>query len=273
MKAAVSLSRRQCHQRPEPAASAVAHGVGRLVLSSTANLFDRPAHMPIAEDEAIVPGSPYGESKLSWNAYSSGWTVPRGCGTPACATSTRPEQRQRGEDHDPETHLIPLCFKWRWATHFPKSRSSATIIRRRRHLRARLCPRNRSCTRPYFGLASVGSRQPDYNLGNGQGFTVKEVIQAARTVTGHPIPVEVGPRRPGDPAVLIASSRKSGASWSGVPATQNCTRSSKAPGAGTAYIRMAIPSRIRIGQYGLDNIVHEKAGYPQRNPASTLSFS
>jgi UDP-glucose 4-epimerase len=188
--------------------AAVPAGVKRFILSSTANLFDAPTRMPIPEDDRIVPGSPYGESKffverlLHWCAkiYGMRYACLRyfnACGdTPTI-----------GEDHDPETHLIPLVLQ--------------VALGQRPHITIfgdDYPTRDGTCVRDYVhvvdlaqahilamqALDDLGARH--YNLGNGNGFTVREVIDTARRVTGHPIPEVVGPRRPGDPAVLIASS-------------------------------------------------------------------
>jgi UDP-glucose 4-epimerase len=188
--------------------SAVEHGVGRFILSSTANLFDEPEQMPIDENEHIVPGSPYGESKyileryLYWmdRLYGMRYACLRYFN--ACGAS-----EERGEDHDPETHLIPLVLQVALG-----QREKITIFG------GDYDTPDGTCVRDYIhvidlaqahilamrALADGPSRK--YNLGNGRGFSVKEVIETARQVTGHSIPAVVGPRRPGDPAVLIASS-------------------------------------------------------------------
>ena len=187
----------------------VEHGVKRFILSSTANLFDRPRRIPIAEDEDIVPGSPYGESKhileraLYWldRVHGLRYAALRYFNA-AGATA------ERGEDHDPETHLIPLVLKVALG-----KREKITIFG------DDYPTRDGTCVRDYIHISDLASahilalRSLDqgsrvHNLGNGQGFTVKEVIQMAREVTGHPIPAEVGARRPGDPAVLVASSER-----------------------------------------------------------------
>lgn len=187
--------------------SAVAHGVRRFILSSTANLFDDPERMPIDEDERIVPGSPYGESKfileryLYWmdRIYGLRYACLRYFN--ACGATD-----ERGEDHAPETHLIPLVLQVALG-----QREKITIYGDDYETP------DGTCVRDYIHVVDLaeahilamraldgGSRK--YNLGNGRGFSVKQVIETARTVTGHPIPAEIGPRRPGDPAVLIASS-------------------------------------------------------------------
>ena len=189
--------------------SAVKHGVKGFILSSTANLFDDPEEMPIAETERIVPGSPYGESKnilernLYWmdRLYALRYACLRyfnACG----ATETR------GEDHDPETHLIPLVLE------VAQGKRKKIII-----FGDDYDTPDGTCVRDYIHVVDLaeahilamktllnGGSSMKYNLGNGRGFSVKEVIDTARAVTGHPIPAEIGARRPGDPDILIASS-------------------------------------------------------------------
>lgn len=189
--------------------AAVAHGVKGFILSSTANLFDDPERMPIDEEERIVPGSPYGESKfileryLYWmdRLYDMRYCCLRyfnACG----ATETR------GEDHDPETHLIPLVLEVALG-----QREKIVIFGNDYDTP------DGTCVRDYIHVVDLaeahilamreilsGGQSRKYNLGNGRGFSVKQVIDTAREVTGHPIPAEIGPRRPGDPDILIASS-------------------------------------------------------------------
>ena len=187
--------------------SAVEHGVRRFILSSTANLFDRPERIPIDEKERIVPGSPYGESKfileriLHWmdRIYGLRYAALRYFNA-AGAT------KERGEDHHPETHLIPVVLQVALG-----QRESIAIFG------DDYPTRDGTPVRDYIHVSDLaqahilalhaldrGSRT--YNLGSGQGFSVKEVIEMARKVTGHPIPAKVVARRPGDPAVLIAGS-------------------------------------------------------------------
>ena len=187
--------------------SAVDHGVRRFILSSTANLFDDPENMPIHEGERIVPGSPYGESKnileryLHWLDRIYGFRYACLRYFNACGAS-----EERGEQHDPETHLIPLVLQVALG-----QRDKITIFG------DDYDTPDGTCVRDYIhvvdlaeahilALNAVDSGSRKYNLGNGRGFSVREVIEAARYVTGHPIPAVVGPRRPGDPDVLIAGS-------------------------------------------------------------------
>jgi len=189
--------------------AAVDHGVRRFILSSTANLFDAPERIPIAETEPIVPGSPYGESKhiierfLYWldRIHGLRYTALRYFNA-AGATE------ERGEDHHPENHLIPIVLQVALG-----QREHVTIFGDDYETP------DGTCVRDYIHVADLaqahilalealdrGSRV--YNLGNGQGFSVKQVIETARQITGHPIPSRVGPRRPGDPAVLVAGSQR-----------------------------------------------------------------
>jgi len=190
---------------------AVQAGVRRFILSSTANLFDQPERMPIDEEERIIPGSPYGESKfilermLHWldRIYGMRYAALRYFNAAGAAPDG-----SRGEDHTPELHLIPRVLK------VALGQLDEIVV-----FGDDYPTRDGTCVRDYIHVVDLaqahilalhaldqGSRT--YNLGNGQGFTVKEVIETAREVTGHPIPAKVGPRRPGDPATLIASSEK-----------------------------------------------------------------
>jgi UDP-glucose 4-epimerase len=189
--------------------SAVHHGVGSFILSSTANLFSEPAQVPIAESECVVPGSPYGESKhmlersLVWmeTIYGLRHTCLRyfnACGATA----------ERGEHHQPEVHLIPLILQVAQGR-----RPNITIFG------DDYPTTDGTCVRDYVHVSDLasahilalrallaGGSSKTYNLGSGQGYSVKEIIAAARAITGHPIPTVIGPRRAGDPARLIASS-------------------------------------------------------------------
>ncbi len=189
--------------------SALEHNVRRLIMSSTANLFDDPERMPIDEAERIVPGSPYGESKfilermLHWLDRIHGFRYAALRYFNAAGAS-----EERGEDHEPEMHLIPIVL--------------GVAMGKREHIKIfgdDYPTRDGTCVRDYvhvldlaqahiLALRALDQGSRVYNLGNGQGFTVKEVVETAREITGHPIPAQVTARRPGDPAVLIASSDK-----------------------------------------------------------------
>jgi UDP-glucose 4-epimerase len=189
--------------------SMVQHGVKKIILSSTANLFDAPRKMPIDEAEQLVPGSPYGESKfilermLHWldKIHNLRYAALRYFN----AAGGMPE---RGEDHHPELHLIPIVLQVALG-----QRESLTVFG------DDYPTPDGTCVRDYIHVAdlaqahilamkAIDQQSRTYNLGNGQGFSIKQVIEAARKITGHAIPYKIGPRRPGDPAVLIASSEK-----------------------------------------------------------------
>jgi len=190
---------------------AVAHDVRRFILSSSASLFADPERVPIDEEECIIPANPYGESKnilerlLHWldHIYGFHYAALRYFNAAGASPSG-----ERGEDHDPETHLIPLTLQ------VPLGQRERVTI-----FGDDYPTRDGTCVRDYIHVVDLaqahilalraldeGSRV--YNLGNGEGFTVKEVIEVCREVTGHPIPAGVGPRRPGDAAELVASSEK-----------------------------------------------------------------
>ena len=187
------------------------HRVNRFILSSTANLFDQPERMPIDENERIVPGSPYGESKniIERQLY---W-LDKVCGIRyAClryfnASGASPTG-QRGEDHRPEWHLIPIILQ------VALGQREKLIVNGNDYPTP-----DGTCVRDYIHVTDLaqahilalkaldeGSRT--YNLGNGNGYSIMEVIRTAEEVTGKQIAYEFGPRRPGDPAVLVAGSEK-----------------------------------------------------------------
>ena len=187
----------------------IEHGVKRFIFSSTANLFDNPVKVPIDETAAIIPGSPYGESKfiiermLFWLEKTNGLRY--ACLRYFNAAGGTPE---RGEDHDPETHLIPIVLQVALG-----QRKQVTVFG------SDYATPDGTCVRDYvhvvdlaqahiLALEALDSGSRIYNLGNGLGFSVKEVIETARAITGHSIPVEMGQRRPGDVATLVAGSEK-----------------------------------------------------------------
>lgn len=189
--------------------AALANDVGRFLLSSTANLFDEPESLPLTEETRIVPGSPYGESKLMlertlmWMDRLFGMRY--GCLRYMNAAGCTPEQ---GEDHDPETHLIPIVLE------VALGKREKLIVFGNDYDTP-----DGTCVRDYIHvvdlaqahiltLEALGERSRTYNLGNGQGFSILQVIKTAEQVTGRKIAYEFGPRRPGDPAVLYASPAK-----------------------------------------------------------------
>lgn len=184
------------------------HGVGRFILSSTAALFGEPEQVPIGAGERIVPGSPYAESKymleraLLWLDQLTGLRYASFRYFNACGASPT-----RGEDHRPESHLIPIVLQ------VALGQREKIIINGRDYDTP-----DGTCIRDYIHVLDLAQahilalRQIDdigsrcYNLGTGHGFSNLEVVEAARRVTDHPIPAEYGPRRPGDLAVLVAAS-------------------------------------------------------------------
>jgi UDP-glucose 4-epimerase len=187
----------------------VHHDVKKFVLSSTANLFGQPQRIPIDEDERIDPGSPYGESKLMLERALH-W-ADRLCGLrSAClryfnAAGADPAGRL-GEDHAPETHLIPLVIDAALGR-----RPEITVFGND------YATPDGTCIRDYIHVADLADahiralsqlegRSVTYNLGNGAGHSVMEVIGAVERVSGRAVPVRLGDRRAGDPAVLVAAS-------------------------------------------------------------------
>jgi UDP-glucose 4-epimerase len=189
----------------------LAHDVKKFVFSSTAAVYGEPHTSPITEDFPLVPNSPYGDSKLAYekilkwyaNAYGLMYAALRYFNV-AGATETS------GEDHDPETHLIPLVLQVARGnrphlTIFGDDYQTpdGTGIRDYIHVK--------DLAKAHL-LAVEALKNPGqssiYNLGSGTGFSVKEIIEVARKVTGKSIPIEIGPRRAGDPSTLIASSQK-----------------------------------------------------------------
>ena len=198
--------------------AAVRHGVPRFILSSTANLFGEPDTIPIPEEARLSPSSPYGESKLMVERALY-WAGQRHGLRSAClryfnAAGADPKGRI-GEDHAPETHLIPLLIDAMlgrrdavtvFGTDYPTP--DGTCIRDYVHV-TDLCDAHlRALTRLDHGSLT-------YNLGNGQGHSVREAIAAVEAVAGRPVPVRAGDRRAGDPAVLVAASDriKAEAGW------------------------------------------------------------
>ncbi len=185
-------------------------GVNRIVFSSTAATYGEPERTPILETDPTRPGNPYGASKLAVDTALTAFAGLYGLGAVSLryfnVAGAYGEFRER---HTVETHLIPNVLKVAlgeresvsvFGTDYPTP--DGTCVRDYVHVadlaRAHLLALD-ACT--------PGEHQI-YNLGSGTGFSVKEVVDVCREVTGHPIPTTVAPRRPGDPAVLVASSEK-----------------------------------------------------------------
>lgn len=184
-----------------------AAGVGRFVLSSTAAVYGDPERVPIAEDDTTTPTNAYGESKLLIERSLAWMTRLRGLRATALRYfNASGATEQRGEDHDPETHLIPLVLQ------VAAGRRDAISI-----FGTDYATPDGTCVRDYVHVSDLADAhvraverdaEPGLlvcNLGNGDGFSVREVIAVAREVTGHAIPAVEAPRREGDPAKLVAS--------------------------------------------------------------------
>jgi len=189
-----------------------AAGVGRVVFSSTAAVYGTPRRTPIEETDPTAPINPYGASKLCAELFMRGFATAHGLGGVSLryfnVAGAHPDG-DLGEDHDPETHLIPLLLRvaagrGRAARIFGDDYDTpdGTCIRDYIHVMDLAAAHVRALEAARAGELEV------FNLGNGEGFSVREVLEACREVTGRPIPAEVAPRRPGDPPRLVASCRK-----------------------------------------------------------------
>lgn len=187
-------------------------GVNRFVFSSTAAVYGTPRRVPIDEGAALEPINPYGRAKLAVEEALADYAAAYGLGYVALryfnAAGACP-QAELGEDHDPETHLIPLVLQ-------------AALGRRPRIdvFGTDYPTPDGTCVRDYVHvedlaeahLLALEAAQPGtgraYNLGTGRGYSVREVIDVCQEVSGREVPVRVGPRRPGDPAALVASAER-----------------------------------------------------------------
>jgi UDP-glucose 4-epimerase len=189
----------------------LAAGVKRFVFSSTAALFGNPGRTPIQEEDTLQPTNAYGESKLLVERMLEWFHRIHGLRYASlryfnAAGAAAPD---RGEAHQPESHLVPRLMN--------------VALGRQKHIEifgTDYATPDGTCVRDYIHVSDLAaahllaldaldrSGRLIYNLGNGQGFSVREVIEGVRRVTGQPVPVVESPRRAGDPAVLIASSEK-----------------------------------------------------------------
>ena len=193
--------------------SMVAHGVDKIVFSSTAATYGEPERIPILETDRTAPTNTYGETKLSmekmfhWTGQAHNLRYVSLRYFNACGAHPN---GQIGEAHDPETHLIPLILQ------VPLGQRDHIAI-----FGTDYDTPDGTCVRDYIHVSDLaqahiralrylreGGKSDIFNLGNGVGFSVREVIETARKVTGHPIPATEEARRAGDPSTLIASSAK-----------------------------------------------------------------
>jgi UDP-glucose 4-epimerase len=184
--------------------------VGKIVFSSTAAVYGEPARQPIVESDPTEPTNPYGETKLEFEGLLTRYASDVGLRFASLRYFNAAGATQRnGERHEPETHLIPLVLKAALG-HIPYVEVFGTDYP----------TRDGTCVRDYIHVVDLArahilaldildERSEIYNLGcGGEGYTVREVIDTASTVTGVAIPEQLSRRRPGDPAILVASSDK-----------------------------------------------------------------
>ena len=191
----------------------VRNGIDKIVFSSTAATYGEPERIPIMEDDRTEPTNPYGQSKLIMEKMMKWVSLANGIRYVSLRyfnAAGAIEDGSIGEDHSPETHLIPLILQ--------------VPLGKRDHITVfgeDYPTPDGTCLRDYIHVLDLadahvlaidylrrGGESNIFNLGNGQGFSVKEMIEAAREATGLDIKVEIGERRAGDPAQLIASSEK-----------------------------------------------------------------
>jgi UDP-glucose 4-epimerase len=190
------------------------HRVGRIIFSSTAATYGEPKKVPIEEKNPTIPTNPYGESKLTFekmlrwydSAYGIKYVSLRYFNAAGAHKSAK-----IGEDHDPESHLIPIVLQ--------------VALGKRAHVEVfgtDYPTPDGTCVRDYIHVTDLANAHvlalkklekknaasAIYNLGNGKGFSVKQIIKVSEKVTGKTIKTVFGPRRPGDPATLVASSKR-----------------------------------------------------------------
>jgi UDP-glucose 4-epimerase len=186
-------------------------GVSRIVFSSTAATYGEPERVPIDEYDRTIPTNTYGETKLAMEKMIRWFDVAHGIKFVSLRyfnAAGAHESGQIGEDHSPETHLVPLVLQ--------------VALGQREHISVfgeDYPTEDGTCIRDYVHVSDLadahilalerlrkGGDSAIYNLGSGHGYSVKQVIEVSRQVTGHAIPAKIEPRRAGDPAVLVASS-------------------------------------------------------------------
>ncbi|HEV8305690.1 MAG TPA: UDP-glucose 4-epimerase GalE [Gemmatimonadales bacterium] len=189
--------------------TAVAAGVRRFVFSSSCTVYGHPATVPIVEDTPKAPVSPYGETKLEFERLLETYAARDGLGVVSLRYFNAAGATERcGEDHDPESHLIPNVLAVAlgnrpavdvFGTDYPTP--DGTAVRDYIHVDDLADAHVRALDLPTGGATAL-------NLGTGTGHSVRQVVEAARRVTGHPIPATDRPRRPGDPPALVAAAQR-----------------------------------------------------------------
>jgi UDP-glucose 4-epimerase len=199
--------------------------VPRLVFSSTAAVYGNPTELPITEAATKAPTSTYGATKLAFDFALTSEAFAHSLAAVSlryfnvCGAYIRPDGTAIGERHDPETHLIPIALQ------------VAAGKREKLQIFGDDYPTDDgTCVRDYIHVedlarahllaldAATAGEHRIYNLGSGTGFSNRQVAEVAREVTGHELPVEIAPRRDGDPATLVASSARARADLGWVPA-------------------------------------------------------
>ena len=188
------------------------HKVNKLIFSSTAAVYGEPEGIPVKEDNQTTPTNPYGESKLMFEKILKWYGTAYGLKHISLRYfNAAGASELLGEDHHPETHLIPNILKAALNKDKPVSVFGTDYP-----------TKDGSCVRDYVHVADIAQahilalkkidalNSGAYNLGNGEGFSVLEVVAIAKKVTGIDIPVKLSPRRAGDPATLVASADKAG---------------------------------------------------------------
>lgn len=189
------------------------YGVQKIVFSSTAATYGEPENVPIDEYDRTLPTNAYGETKLAMEKMMKWFDTAHGIKFISLRyfnAAGAHESGKIGEDHRPETHLVPIVLE--------------SALGKRPHISVfgdDYDTPDGTCIRDYIHVSDLadahvlavdrlrsGADSAVYNLGNGQGFSVKEVIEHARAVTGKEIPAVIEPRRAGDPAILVASSQR-----------------------------------------------------------------
>lgn len=189
------------------------YGVKRIVFSSTAATYGEPENVPIDEYDRTLPTNAYGETKLAMEKMMKWFDVAHGIKYISLRyfnAAGAHESGRIGEDHSPETHLVPIVLE--------------AALGKRPHISVfgdDYATEDGTCIRDYIHVSDLadahvlavdrlrgGADSSVYNLGNGHGFSVKQVIEIARAVTGRDIAAVIEPRRAGDPAVLVASSAR-----------------------------------------------------------------
>ena len=247
-----------------------AHGVGRLVFSSTCATYGDPETVPMSEDEPTDPVNAYGDSKLAVDRMLATECRAHGLGAASLRYfNVAGASGELGEDHEPETHLIPLVLQ--------------AAAGRRPHISVfgtDYPTRDGTAVRDYIHVEDLGEahllaldalqpgRHRVYNLGTGTGYSVREVVEAARRVTGREIVAREEPRRPGDPPELVAAAEPGahGARLGAAPrpGRDDRRRLGLAPGAPGRLRRLSRQQRLEGAQRRGQHVARRLRGVEDR---------